>query len=177
MNKYLYGILILVIIFLAVLNKINGMKIDGMTVQIDQLSADNATLADNLQMQAVIHKNKVIIKTRYKDKIITKIEYLPPEGNAIISTHNDGTTTLKIKKFGVCIEPLINGIASRNLQVGIGSRLMYWNRYGCGVGLNSETRPYGFIDRRIDDFIPFLSNTAIGVNYDGYFGFIVSVFL
>jgi len=170
MNKLIYIILIFGLIYFGVSNKINQNKIDNLTIT-------NSILSEDLKAKTVIYKDKVVFQTRYKDKVITKVEYLPPESHTTIITDNNNQTTLNIQKKGFCLLPAINGIASEHLQLGFGARFVYWNRYGLGLGLSSEIKPYLYIDRRVSDFIPFLQNSTVGVSYDGNIGFIVSVFL
>lgn len=170
MNKIIFVILLSIIGYLGFCNYLNTKKIDKLTIE-------NSKLADDLKMKTVIYKDKIVFQTRYKDKVITKIEYLPPESHTTITTDNQDQTTLNIQQKGFCLFPAINGIASSTLQIGFGARLFFWDRYGLGVGISNELKPYLYIDRRISDFIPFMQNTAVGVSYDGNIGFIVSVFL
>lgn len=170
MNKIIYIILAFGIIYFAVSNKINQNKIDKLTIE-------NATLSEDLKNKTTIYKDKVIYQTRIKEKIVTQIKYLPPEGQAIITVDNNNQTILTVKQKGFCIYPAIQGLASKTLQIGLGVRIAYWNRYGLGLGLSNEIKPYLYIDRRISDFIPFCRNTSVGISYDGGVGLIVSVFL
>ena len=170
MNKIIFVILLSIIGYLGFCNYLNTTKIDKLTIE-------NSKLAEDLKMKTVIYKDKIVFQTRYKDKVITKIEYLPPESHTIITTDNQDQTTLNIQTKGFCLFPAINSIASNTFQFGFGARLFFWDRYGLGVGISNELKPYLYIDRRISDFIPFCQNTAVGVSYDGNIGFIVSVFL
>lgn len=169
-NKIIYVVLIFGVLYFAVNNKINQNKIDKLTIE-------NATLSEDLKNKTTIYKDKIVFQTRYKDKVITKIEYLPPESHTIITTDNQDQTTLDIQQKGFCLFPAINGIASNTFQFGFGARLFFWDRYGLGVGISNELKPYLYIDRRISDFIPFCQNTAVGVSYDGNIGLIISIFL
>lgn len=87
-----------------------------------------------------------------------------------------------IRTTGICFRPAVAGLFGipYGYGVGIQSRLAYAGRWGAGVGLGAgmgwttqvgtrESIPfmYGFIDRRIDDFIPLLRNTAVGM-HGGY---------
>lgn len=170
MNKIIYVILAFAILYFAVNNKINQNKIDKLTIE-------NATLSEDLKNKTTIYKDKIVFQTRYEDKVITKIEYLPPESHTTITTNNQDQTELHIQQKGFCLFPAINGIASSTLQIGFGARLFYYDRYGLGAGVSNEFKPYLYIDRRISDFIPFFQNTSVGVSYDGNIGIIVSVFL
>ena len=170
MNKLIYVVLLFAIAYFAVSNYLNVNKIDKLTIE-------NATLSEDLKSKTTIYKDKIIYQTRIKEKVVTHIKYLPPEGQATITVDNNNQTILTVKEKGFCIYPAIQGIASKTLQIGLGVRLAYWNRYGLGLGLSNEIKPYLYIDRRISDFIPFFQNTSVGISYDGGVGLIVSVFL
>jgi hypothetical protein len=170
MNKLIYVVLLFAIAYFAVSNYLNVNKIDKLTIE-------NATLSEDLKSKTTIYKDKVIYQTRIKEKVVTQIKYLPPEGQATITVDNNNQTTLTVKEKGFCIYPAFQGIASKTLQIGLGVRLAYWDRYGLGLGLSNEIKPYLYIDRRISDFIPFCQNTSVGISYDGGVGLIVSVFL
>lgn len=177
MNKILYIILAFGLLYFAVSNKINQNKIDKLTIENTTISAENSALWEKLKSKTTITKDKIIQQVKYQDKIITVIKYLPPEGQATITTNNQDQTELHIQQKGFCLFPAVNGIASNTLQIGFGARFLFWNRYGLGAGISNEFKPYLYIDRRVSDFIPFFQNTAVGVSYDGNIGVIVSVFL
>lgn len=170
MNKIIYVILTFGILYFGISNKINENKIDKLTIE-------NATLSEELKNKTTIYKDKVVFQTRYKDKVITKIEYLPPESHTTITTNNQDQTELHIQQKGFCLFPAVNSIASNTFHFGLGARLFFLDRYGLGVGISNELKPYLYIDRRISDFIPFFQNTAVGVSYDGNIGLIISIFL
>jgi hypothetical protein len=177
MNKFIYVICAFVVGYFAINNYILNNRNDKLTIENTTISAENMVLWEKLKSKTVIYKDKIIQQIKYQDRIITVIKYLPPEGQAIITVDNNNQTTLTVKQKGFCIYPAFQGIASKTLQIGLGVRLAYWNRYGLGLGLSNEIKPYLYIDRRISDFIPFMQNTAVGVSYDGNIGVIVSVFL
>jgi len=170
MNKIILVISVFVVGYFAINNFI-------LTRENDKYKKEIVILKENEKQKTVIYRDKIIHQVKYQDKIITKIEYLPPESHTTITTNNQDQTTLDIQKKGFCLFPAINGIASNTFQFGFGARLFYYDRYGLGVGISNELKPYLYIDRRISDFIPFCQNTAVGVSYDGNIGFIVSVFL
>ena len=170
MNKIIFVILISVIGYLGFMNYLNNKKIDNLTIENNQLSED-------LKMKTIVYKDKVVFQTWYKDKVITKIEYLPPESHTTITTDNNDQTTLNIQQKGFCLFPTVNSIASNTFHFGFGARLFFLDRYGLGVGISNELKPYLYIDRRISDFIPFCQNTAVGISYDGNIGLIISIFL
>ena len=49
------------------------------------------------------------------------------------------------------------------LKAGLGARLVYFDRYGAGVGLDNDLDGYLFIDRRLDDLTGLLKNTTVGL--------------
>ena len=170
MNKIIFVILISVIGYLGFCNYLNNKKIDKLTIENSQLSED-------LKMKTVVYKDKVIYQVRENEKTKTVIKYLPPESSATITTDNQDQTTLNIKTKGFCLFPAVNSIASNTFHFGLGARLFFFDRYGLGVGISNELKPYLYIDRRISDFIPFCQNTAVGISYDGNIGLIISIFL
>ena len=169
MNKIIFIILLSVIGYLGFMNYLNTKKIDKLTIE-------NSKLADDLKMKTVIYKDKVVFQVRENEKIKTVIKYLPPESSATITTNTDGQSSLIIKNKGFTFKPSASFISTSELLGGLSCRLLFWDRYGLGIGLNSKIRPYVYADRRISDFVPFAENTAIGVCYDGSFGLIISLF-
>ena len=169
-NKLIYVVLIFGLLYFAINNFI-------LTRENDKYKKDIVILQENEKQKTVIYRDKIIHQVRYQDKIITKIEYLPPESHTTITTDNQDQTTLNIQTKGFCLFPAINGIASNTSQIGFGARLFFWDRYGLGVGISNELKPYLYIDRRISDFIPFCHNTAVGISYNGDIGLIISIFL
>jgi len=169
MNKIIFIILISIIGYLGFCNYINNKKIDKLTIENSQLSED-------LKMKTVIYKDKIVYQIRENEKIKTVVKYLPPESSATITTDIDGQSSLSIQNKGFTFEPAASFISNSEFLGGLSFRLLFWDRYGAGIGLNSKIRPYIYADRRISDFIPFAQNTTIGVCYDGDFGLIISLF-
>ena len=139
---------------------------------IDSLTIQNNTLQSDLRAQITFQpKGKIVYKTRtLAGEVKTIIKYLPQEGSATVSQNADtGEIDLKVKNYGFTLRPLIAGMAdNEGLSGGLGARVFFYNRYGAGgiIAISdkaSEIKPKIFIDRRIDDLVPFLYNTSVGL--------------
>jgi len=172
MNKILFFIIIVISICLGLF----ALKYNILLKEKNYLILNNSKLEKGLVNKVKISKTQVIIQTQYKNKTITVIKYLPPEGSATIATTDLGETLVDIKNKGITLTPSASFLINKDFYAGLSLRLFFWNRYGCGIGFSSILRPYGFLDRRIDDFVPFMQNTSVGIFYDGSIGLQVSVY-
>jgi len=158
MNKYIIIALVCFLTFFIVQNKLNKDK-------LDTLMLENRTLSDQLQASISINNGKVTILYRDREKIKYVDRYLPPEGDGTINIGTDGTIEVNVKDKGFTFLPQLGlGVAS-SVHPQVAARLAYWNRYGLGLGLSSDGVNL-FFDRRVDDFIPFMNNSTIGVYID-----------
>jgi hypothetical protein len=155
----------IVIALFGVDHYLNQRKINDLLVQ-------NKALDQNLKMSLQITPSRQIIyKTRtLTGEVKTVIKYLPPEGSAEVTQDADsGETNLKIEHYGWTFRPLLSGMADNDgLSGGIGARFYFYDRWGAGGLLKlseniKDIKPKIFIDRRIDDFVPFLYNTSVGL--------------
>ena len=172
MNKLLIFVIVIISIFFLIFS----LKYNSLLKQRDNLILTNSKLEEGLVNKVKITKTQIVVQTKYKDKIITVIKYLPPEGNATIATTDLGETLVDIKNKGFTLTPSASFLMNKDFYAGLSLRLFFWNRYGCGIGFSSILKPYGFLDRRIDDFVPFMQNTSFGIFYDGSIGLQVSVY-
>ena len=133
--------------------------------KIDKLTVKTATLPDSQQATIKVADNKVTATIRHNDgSVSAKVQYVPPEGNISIVQPTDGTAAkVDVKRGGFTFRPALHGMAGKELKIGLATRLVYFNRYGAGLGISHEMEPYLFADRRIDDFVGILKNTTIGV--------------
>lgn len=172
MNKLLIFVIVIISIFFLIFS----LKYNSLLKQRDNLILTNSKLEEGLVNKVKITKTQIVVQTKYKDKIITVIKYLPPEGNATIATTDLGETLVKIKNKGLTLTPSASFLMNKDFYAGLSLRLFFWNRYGGGIGFSSILKPYGFLDRRIDDFVPFMQNTSVGIFYDGSIGLQLSVY-
>ncbi len=154
---------------LIVLLYINNVSKD---CAINTLTAQNTTLEKDLKASISISGRKIIYKTRtIAGEVKTVIKYLPPEGNATINQSADsGEIDLRVKTRGFTFKPALAGLLGPTPQIGVEARLVYWNRYGAGLGVGfnndiGDTSAYAMVDRRIDDLLPWFDNVAIGLWY------------
>jgi len=168
--------LIFVIVVISIFFLIFSLKYNSLLKQRDNLILTNSKLEEGLVNKIKISKTQIVVQTKYKDKIVTVIKYLPPEGSAAIATTDLGETLVDIKNKGFTLTPSASFLMNKDFYAGLSLRLFFWDRYGCGIGFSSILKPYGFLDRRIDDFIPFMQNTSVGIFYDGSIGLQLSVY-
>lgn len=173
-----YIIIAFLLVRIVHLNKQN-------TVLIDK----TATLEENLKKQVVIYKDKIVYKERVSGTEVSgtnvkqetiyvpnegKIEILTPEEsqkldlglvdkifNHIIK-QEDGSIIM-VQTRGFCFAPEIAGLYSSKVEVGLQAKLVFWGRYGAGIGITNEETIYGFANRNISDILPVLSNSSLQV--------------
>lgn len=132
--------------------------------QIDKLAARTGTLAESQAARVVVENNKLTATVRQPDgSVKTQVKYLPPEGCAEVVQPVAGPAEISVKRAGFVFRPAVHGLAGKELKIGLGARLVYFDRYGAGVGLDNDFEMYLFADRRLDDLTGLLKNTTIGV--------------
>ena len=132
--------------------------------QIDKLAAQSGTLADGQAARVVVKDNKLTATVRQADGAVkTEVKYVPPEGRAEVVQPTVGTTEISVKRAGLTFRPAVHGLVGKELKAGLGARLVYFDRYGAGVGLDTDLDGYLFVDRRLDDLTGLLKNTSAGV--------------
>lgn len=131
----------------------------------------SGVLPAGVQQQVVIKQDKVTIKEKQTNSVTgesqvnTQVLYVPPEGQVTITTTDEGKTSVKLTNKGFTFTPGLTFVPSKDMNVGVGARLFYWNRFGAGVGgvisIKDDPKPaaIGFVDYR------FYKNFAIGVAY------------
>ena len=146
--------------------------------QIDKLSAQSGTLSDSQAALVVVKDNKLTSTVRQLDGTVkTEVKYVPPEGRAEVLQPTSGTTEISVKRVGFTFRPAVQGLLGKELKAGLGARLAYFDRYGAGVGLDSDLAGYLFVDRRLDDLTGMLKNTTVGLyGGRGRLGILVGVY-
>lgn len=132
--------------------------------QIDKLAARTGTLPDSQAARVVVKDNKLTATVRQADgSVKTEVKYLPPEGKAEVVQPTEGAAEITVKRAGLTFRPAVQGLVGKELKAGLGARLVYFDRYGAGVGLDNDLDGYLFIDRRLDDLTGLLKNTTVGL--------------
>ena len=132
--------------------------------QIDKLAAQTGTLPDSQSARVVVKDNKLTATVRQADgSVKTDVKYVPPEGRAEVLHPTDGATEISVKRAGFTFRPAVQGLVGKELKAGLGARLVYFNRYGAGLGLDTDLEGYLFVDRRLDDLTGLLKNTTVGL--------------
>ena len=146
--------------------------------QIDKLAAQSGTLPESQAAHLVVKDNKLTATVRQGDgSVKTEVKYLPPEGRAEVLQPTAGTTEISVKRAGLTFRPAVQGLLGKELKAGLGARLAYFDRYGAGVGLDSDLEGYLFVDRRLDDLTGILKNTTVGLyGGRGRIGLLVGVY-
>lgn len=132
--------------------------------QIDKLAAQSGTLPDSQAARVVVKDNKLTATVRQADGTVkTDVKYVPPEGRAEVVQPTDGPAEISVKRAGFTFRPVVQGLLGKELKAGLGARLVYFDRYGAGVGLDTDLESYLFVDRRLDDLTGLLKNTTVGL--------------
>lgn len=150
MNKWLVYLLIILIIAFFIQG---GVK----NHEISELQGQNFALNSKLQQQIIIANGKVEIRYRDREKIVYKTRYIPVESpNTTISTGTDGKITVTGDTYGSCFAPWIGITYKDQISPILGTRLLYWNRFGVSPYIGNNILGLG-IDYRL------YSNMAIGI--------------
>ena len=147
--------------------------------QIDKLAAQSGTLPDSQSARVVVKDNKLTATVRQADgSVKTEVKYLPPEGRAEVVQPTEGAAEITVKRAGFTFRPAVQGLVGKELKGGLGARLVYFDRYGAGLGLDTDLEGYVFVDRRLDDLTGLLKNTTVGL-YGGRkrMGLMIGVYL
>lgn len=132
--------------------------------QIDKLAAQTGTLPDSQAARVVVKDNKITATVRQADGTVkTQVKYVPPEGRAEVLQPTEGPAEITVKRAGFTFRPAVQGLIGQELKGGLGARLVYFNRYGAGLGLDTDLEGYLFVDRRLDDLTGLLKNTTVGL--------------
>lgn len=132
--------------------------------KIDRLTETSATLPAGQQATVKVADNKVITTVRRQDgTVAARVQYAPPEGSVSVVQPASGPATVRVKRAGFTFRPAAQGLAGKDLKIGLGARLLYFDRYGAGVGVSHDLEPYLFADRRVDDLVGIFKNTTVGV--------------
>lgn len=132
--------------------------------QIDKLAAQSGTLPDSQSARVVVKDNKLTATVRQADGTVkTEVKYLPPEGKAEVVQPTEGPAEITVKRAGFTFRPAVQGLIGQELKAGLGARLVYFDRYGAGLGLDTDLEGYVFVDRRLDDLTGLLKNTTVGL--------------
>ena len=146
--------------------------------QIDKLAAQSGTLLDHQNARVVVKDNKLTATVRQTDgSVKTEVKYVPPEGRAEVVQPTSGPAEIAVKRAGLTFRPAVQGLLGKELKAGLGARLVYFDRYGAGVGLDTDLEGYLFVDRRLDDLTGLLKNTTVGLyGGRGRLGLLVGVY-
>lgn len=132
--------------------------------QIDKLTEQSGMLPDSQAARVVVKDNKLTATVRQVDGTVkTQVKYVPPEGRAEVVQPTEGPTEISVKRAGFTFRPAVQGLIGQELKGGLGARLVYFNRYGAGLGLDTDLEGYVFVDRRLDDLTGLLKNTTVGL--------------
>ena len=146
--------------------------------QIDKLAEQTGTLPESQAARVIVKDNKLTATVRQGDgSVKTEVKYVPPEGRAEVVQPTDGPAEISVKRAGFTFRPAVQGLLGKELKAGLGARLVYFDRYGAGVGLDSDLNGYLFVDRHLDDLTGILKNTTVGLyGGRGRIGVLVGVY-
>lgn len=177
--KYFKLIPYILIIFLL-------LRVVYLNKQNESLRGKTAELSEELKKQTVVYKDKIVYKYRDSEGKAKQEEvYIPSEGKVEILTPKENTNldlsfwdkifnvTIKetdgsiilIKNKGFSFAPELAGFYSKEFEVGLQFRLLYWNRYNAGIGFGSGETLYAYGSRTVSDIFPFLRNTSAQIGF------------
>lgn len=136
-------------------------------------------LKNNYNFLIHYKKNQVTLVYKEKEKLKTQKIYVPIEGKfeIVSSTSNvdkelftqsvkiSSTTYVLVKYAGFTFKPVLSFHFSEN-EILIGSRLVYYKKFGSGFSLNKNLGII-FFDYKLDS-LKYINNTSIGISYKIY---------
>lgn len=167
MNKINKIIIFILLLVLGVLLFQNYLLRRNVKEAIEQ----GGTLPPGVQQEVTVKQDHVTIKEKDTNNVTgevtvnTQTLYVPPEGQVVITTTDEGKTSVKLTNKGFTFTPGLVFVPSKDMNIGVNARLVYWNRFGAGVGgiisITDDPKPagIGFVDYR------FYKNFAVGVAY------------
>lgn len=167
MNKINKIIIFILLLVLGVLLFQNYLLRGNVKKALEQ----GGTLPPGVQQEVTVKQDHVTIKEKKvntvtgETKVNTQTLYVPPEGKVVITTTDEGKTSVKLTDKGFTFTPGLVFVPSKDMNIGVNARLVYWNRFGAGIGgiisIKDDPKPagIGFVDYRI------YKNFAIGVAY------------
>ncbi len=159
-EKFKNIIIIILLSALMIIQIISNLKEN----KIQKLQSENFQLNDKLQSIIKIQNNKIKIIYKDKEKIKYVNIYVPPESpSTTITTDNDGKISIDYSKFGAGLYPFVGLGYTNKVKPILGTRLIYWNRFGFGVSTTFDGVSL-FGDVRTD--LQFLKNSSLGLFYD-----------
>ena len=167
MNKLSKIVVFVLVLLLGVLLFQNYLLRRSVQEAVEQ----GGTLPPGVQQQVTVKQDKVTVKERETNSVTgevtvhTQTMYVPPEGQVVITTTDEGKTTVDLTNKGFTFTPGLVFVPSKDMNIGVRARLIYWNRFGAGIGgiisITDDPKPaaIGFVDYR------FYKNFAVGVAY------------
>lgn len=122
-----------------------------------------------------------LITIEHKDiktgDIVKKRIYQPDPGSTVITTDDKGNVHVKVRQFGVGLEPGIGIGYSNKLRLALDTRFVYYKRFGghAGLGFSLDSTDYKGNAKLLDlidpyvgvSYVPFtrFSNTSVVASY------------
>jgi len=141
-------------------------------------------IKNNYKYSLLYKKSKLYVVQKKDNQISQNTIYVPSEGsvsviqvssttspstikpnivNEVIEVSSD--TYVIIKKGGFCFSPSLSLLINSKTTFGLGSRFVYYNNYGVGIGISSKLDLYSYFDLKLDRIFPIFSNTSVGMYY------------
>lgn len=167
MNKISKVIIFVLLLLLGVLLIQNYL----LKRNVKEVTESSNVLPPGVQHQVTVKQDHITIKEKETNPVTgethinTQVVYVPPEGDAVITTSDSGKTSVKVHNKGFTFTPGLVVVPAKEVGIGVSSRLFFWNRAGAGVGgiitISDDPKPYiiGFADYRI------YRNFAVGIAY------------
>lgn len=152
--------------------------------QNSELQSKASELSEQLKSQTIITQEKIVYKYRDTDGSAKQKElYVPSEGKIEIITPKENETiketfsdkiftetieqtdgsVIKIQNKGFTFAPEVGAIYSKELEVALQIRLLYWNRYNAGLGVGHKDTLFIYGSRNISDIFKFTKNTSFQI--------------
>jgi hypothetical protein len=160
------------------------LRVVHLDEQNNDLRGKTAELSEQLKSQTVITKEKIVYKYRDSEgKPKEQSIYIPSEGSVNIITPKDNETVkpstldnffnttiehtdgsiIMIQNKGFCIAPEVGVFISKETEVALQVRLLYWNRYNAGIGFGHKDTLFIYGSRSISDILSFTRNTSLQI--------------
>lgn len=194
MNKLLIGIIIVLLVYLFFVRQENAQLSAKNATLEEHLKAKVEVNCKDNTVTYVSAKVDAQSVTTGKPNATQTTVYVPSEGNVQVGvikddaqapkpsiiehlttttiTDTDNNVQIKVTKAGFTFNPALSvsfGERENTSDKFIGqlqARLIYWNRFGAGAGVDLDGEVYPFVDYKLDKLIPKARNVTVGAQYN-----------
>jgi len=93
------------------------------------------------EVVGIVGRKITTVRGTYGGDTEVKTRYIPADGGARVTIHNDGTVNVKVRNKGLAMSPGLGVYYADTLRPSLDLNVAYWNRLGVNVGLGFGKHP------------------------------------